>query len=608
MTELERTSLGAVPVFYAEGPPPFIGSLMFRVGRADEQAPATGLTHLVEHLALPITGRRALDFNGSVDNILTSFWAAGDSDLVLPFLADTASRLGSLPLERLDTERGILLAEEAMQGPNPTRLAFALRFGPQHHGLSGYEEYGLRVLDEEDVEEWAHTRFVAGNAVVWLTGPPDALELDLAAGHCRTSPVPRELEGISWPAFYSEGPYGVLAFSLLARRSSAFAAAVSILDHRVEERIRYELGLSYSPSAEFIPLTDDLVHVVIVADAMTVNTDRVVEETLAVLDVLAADGPSDEELDDERRFAERSLRDPNEIPSQLFYSAAQQLLGAEFRQPAELARTRAELRREDVAEALRDALDTLLVIAPPETARPERLSAYPLESTDTVQGRTYRPRGFGFRPSRMPQLVVASEGVMLRADAERRVTARFDDCVLSLHYPDNSRTLLTRDGFFVGVDPRFWRGGREAVRAIDDALPAELTVRMEPALTEKVDAVEEVARRSLRRRWLVEEELEQLPERLGEGETPLAFLSATKGMRAGLVVATDRRLIFFARIFGEKWLEWPYERVRALRTRRRPWGTQLLLALDGEEVLFTEVKRRDAEAFTSVVRERLRTG
>ena len=64
---------------------------------------------------------------------------------MLPFLADTARRLVALPLERLETERSILLAEEALQGPNPTRLAFALRFGPQRHGLTGYDEYGLRA-------------------------------------------------------------------------------------------------------------------------------------------------------------------------------------------------------------------------------------------------------------------------------------------------------------------------------------------------------------------------------------------------------------------------------------------------------------------------------
>lgn len=54
-------------------------------------------------------------------------------------------------------------------------------------------------------------------------------------------------------------------------------------------------------------------------DTMAANSDRVVEETLAVLQTLAADGPTDEELDDERRFADRALTEPTEIPAQLFY-------------------------------------------------------------------------------------------------------------------------------------------------------------------------------------------------------------------------------------------------------------------------------------------------
>ena len=601
MTELQRATLGNVPVFYADSPPPFVGSLLFRVGRADERAPSLGVSHLVEHLALPITGRRAVTFNGSVDNLLTTFWAAGDADLVLPFLSGTAARLGSLPLERLETERSILLAEEATQGPNPTRLAFALRFGPSHHGLTGYDEYGLRTLAASDVDAWARRHFVDGNAAIWLTGPPDGLELELQAGPALQPPEPVELDEIVWPAFYPEGPWGVLAFSLLARRSSAFSAAVSVLEHRIQERIRYELGLSYSPTAEFMPLTKDLVHVVIVADAMAVNSSRVVEETLEVLDAVAADGPDEEELDDERRFAERSLRDPTEVPGQLFYSAASRLLGAEFEQPAALARTRAELSSEEVAGALREALDTLLVIAPPDTARPERLEAYPLESRSVLTGRVHHARGFGVRRSRLPQLVVGDEGVVIRPSEDRHVTARFDDCVAALRTPDGTRTLLTRDGFYVTVDPSLWRDGREAVRAIDAALPDAVTVRMEPEETEKVDTVEEVADASLKRRWLVSEELELLPERLEEGELPIRFLSATKGMRAGLLAATDRRLVFFARIFGEEWLEWPYDRLRGLRRTRGLLGTKLRLELDDGDVTFGELKKRDVDAFVAAV-------
>ena len=607
MTQVERASVDGLPIFFADGPPPFTGSLLFRVGRGDESAAHGGVTHLVEHLALPITGRRALSWNGSVDNILTSFWATGDADLVLPFLEETAGRLGALPLERLETERNVLLAEEALQGPNPTRLAFALRFGPREHGLVGYDEYGLRTLEADDVATWARTRFVGGNAAIWLTGPPEELRVGLPSGELVRAPEPRELDDLELPAFYPEGPFGVVAFSLLARRSSAFAAAVSILEHRVQERIRYELGLSYSPTAEFMPLTGDLVHTVVAIDTMAGNSDRVVEETLAIFRALAVDGPTDEELDDERRFADRSLAEPTQIPGHLFYATAQHLLGAELVQPAELVRQRKELSRQEIAAALAGTIETLLVIAPPTTARPEQLAEYPLSSTARVSGRVFTSREYRVRRSRLPQLVLGDEGVMIEVAENRRVTARFDECVAVLRYPDTSRTLLTNDGFFVGIEPSHWRDGRAAIRAIDAALPAELTVRMEPELTERVDAVQELADASLKRGFAVDDELELLPERLEDGERPLAFLSTTKGFRAGLLIATNRRLIFFARFFGEDWLEWPYDTIQDVRIDPGRLGSTLRVAAGGNVVSFREHKKSDGEAFVETVWPLLRS-
>jgi hypothetical protein len=212
-------------------------------------------------------------------------------------------------------------------------------------------------------------------------------------------------------------------------------------------------------------------------------------------------------------------------------------------------------------------------------------------------------RGLSLRRRRLPSLTVGTEGVTLRSTPERWVTARFDEVVAALRYPDGSRTLLTDDGFFVPVEPEYWRDGREAVRAVDAAIPPERTVRIEPELTSKVDAVEEVAQRSIKRRWLVSEELEQLPQRLEEGETPLAFLSATKGVRAGLLVATDRRLIFNAKIFGEELLEWSYAEIAGMRRGRNIllWGSTLVVDTPTGEIAFGEVKKRDVEAFLAVV-------
>ena len=41
------------------------------------------MTHLVEHLALPAQSRRRISFNGTVDNVMTAFWASGDEAQVI---------------------------------------------------------------------------------------------------------------------------------------------------------------------------------------------------------------------------------------------------------------------------------------------------------------------------------------------------------------------------------------------------------------------------------------------------------------------------------------------------------------------------------------------
>ncbi len=85
---------------------------------------------------MPARSRRRIDFNGSVDNILTSFWASGSRDEAQAFLETTVRALSALPLGRVETERRILLAEEATQGPHLVGLAFALRYGAVDQGLS----------------------------------------------------------------------------------------------------------------------------------------------------------------------------------------------------------------------------------------------------------------------------------------------------------------------------------------------------------------------------------------------------------------------------------------------------------------------------------------
>ena len=171
--EIREEAADGVPVLWCEAPGPFAGALTFRVGRADEDAHTAGISHLVEHLALFALGRRRFAVNGSVDATRTTFWATGSQEEVEGFLTDVANALGDLPLERLDAEQRVLLTEaESSPGGGPAASLLGARYGASRFGLLEIRELGLHRLGAEDVRAWARERFTAGNAVVWLTGPP----------------------------------------------------------------------------------------------------------------------------------------------------------------------------------------------------------------------------------------------------------------------------------------------------------------------------------------------------------------------------------------------------------------------------------------------------
>lgn len=567
--------------------------MLFRAGRADEEASSSGKTHLVEHLALPAQSRRRISFNGSVDNALTTFWASGDESQVRTFLETTARSLSALPLERLETERQILLAEEATEGPNPTRLAFALRYGSVGHGLTGHDQYGLRRLTSEEVSAWTAERFTRENVALWLTGPaPGELELDLPGGEHHLPPEPWTIPEAaeSFPALYRGGAQGAIAFSLDTERTVAFRVGLSILRHRIQDRIRFELGLSYEVETIFIPLTADRVHAVLVSDASEQNARRVSAEMLETLDALAAEGPTGDELEEELTENRVYSADPTGLTSQLYYAALQHLLG----QPdpgtnANLAEQE-RLTPADVARAMDDVRKTLLAIVPETVESLPGLGDYPVSSRGVIAGgRRFRPPGLRLRRAAdAPELLVGEEGVVFTAGAHR-VTVPYNRCTVALRYGDGGRLLLSDDGFFAAVRPDEWKHWREAVAAIDAAVPEELVAVMEPELSEQVDAVEATAKEKLKRRWTVSDELAQLPGRLAPGETVVTMCEAARGMRLGLLAVTDRRVIFFALIRKETWIEFGYDEIESVKGTNRPWRTAVTLEARGEKVVFSDV-------------------
>ncbi len=160
---VSATSAAGLPAFVVESDGPVRVALAFRVGTSDERLVEAGVTHLVEHLAMHALGRRAHDSNAFVDALRTVFYATGTLAEVTAFLKDVCTALQTLPLDRLELERRVLLTEAARRGGSAHDELLAYRFGPRTYGVRAYAEHGLRRrLQADDVAAWTAGRFTAG--------------------------------------------------------------------------------------------------------------------------------------------------------------------------------------------------------------------------------------------------------------------------------------------------------------------------------------------------------------------------------------------------------------------------------------------------------------
>lgn len=139
-----------------------------------------------------------------------------------------------------------MLTEAGSAAHGPVHLAMLLRYGPRGHGLVGYDEYGLHTLDAPAVQAWAHERFTAGNAAIWMTGrPPKHLPFELRAGERLAPPEPDAIPYVRFPTVHSDGPPGGATVAYEARRSYALAVGMSTAETRARERLRFREGASY---------------------------------------------------------------------------------------------------------------------------------------------------------------------------------------------------------------------------------------------------------------------------------------------------------------------------------------------------------------------------
>lgn len=478
-TRYDRLEIDGIPTYASRSSPRYAGVLAFRTGRADETLVTSGITHLVEHLALYSFGpRQPFEINGMVRGLDTLFWAAGRPDEVADFLRRVAASLRDLPLARLKDEARVLRTEAAGRIKGPPLDFLWMRFGATGHGLGFLPELGLAALEEESVREWAAERFTAGNAVLWFTGPPPkGLKLGLPPGPRIPPPPLTPVPGVRYPA-WAHGNPGIIGASFVRPRGDWLSVPLQMAGLRLAEQLRYQRGLTYDMAIAYEPVTSDTSHSAVWTSSLPEHTPAVRDAVVEVLEALARDGATEEELGHAREQLRRAQDDVEAVDAAIMNAAVNELLGYPNRDPEGLRAELAAIDGPEIARRMTAALDEALLLVPPGCAlAARRFQPYPEWSAEIVHGRTFRSTSAPFPWSKGPRLVVGTEGVSFVGPEHQAVTVSYAACAAAVHR-NGDLDLYGEDGFRVRVHPPEWRGGPEAVRELLDRLPPGRVIRI----------------------------------------------------------------------------------------------------------------------------------
>ena len=463
-----------VPLLLAGQDGPLTGGLVFRVGQFDETLATSGVSHMVEHLALHSQFTSPAQIGGTTMGAFVVFHAAGDETQVVHFMNEVCRSLGDLPFGQLETERRILECEGSRRGHGRIQAMSLWRFGAQGPGLVAYREEGIPMLTSEDVANWARTRFTTGNAVAFLTADalPPGLRLALPAGERIPVTLPPETLPKK-PAWFVGDTDGIVLDSIVPRTAAA-ALFERVFRRALLRSLRQDLGLSYSASCDYQRLTGERVRIVVDVDAIAGEDAAVARGVLATLERLENGEVDIDDLAAERDFGNAIMRQPDFIASNLPSLAMDILNGVPSQSVAELIAERNEVTAGDIAEVARQFRADALAQVANEGLDWADFAPAPTHSDRRVYGSAH-PHWAEPELS----LTVTDRGVSV-AWPETVATVMFDDCVLLRAYEDGGRVLIGRDGLTVTVEPAQFRDldPRALTEWIDSRVPARVTKRL----------------------------------------------------------------------------------------------------------------------------------
>ncbi|MBT8227522.1 MAG: insulinase family protein [Dactylosporangium sp.] len=470
---IRTTEVDGVPALVAPTAGPMTGALTFRVGQADETLARRGITHLVEHLALHRIGLSDYHSNGATAAVTTTFYAQGSATEIEAFFRQVCEGLTELPVNRLDTEKGLLRTEWAGKDRSSVCALPIWRHGAQGFGLVGFPEFGLHALDADDVTSWAQTWFTRENAVLWIAGEdvPVGLRLPLPSGSRR--PVPPVTSALpTTPAYFCSETSGVVLDAIVPM-SPATGIFAGLLERDLFQSLRQEGGYSYQTDVDYDPLGNGTAALRAMADAQPDQCDAVLGGMIDVLARLRVGTIEQHEIDGVVRQRRQVFNHPDAEARWLPSTTFRMLTGQPTATLDEYLATMEQVTVEQVQTLAEQATATALLMVPPRL-KPGCMGFAPAPTTSrsAVAGGRYASIG-----DNDVTLVVGPHGVSC-IDGPEYLTVRYEECAAALTFPDGGRTLIGLDGISVRVEPTLYAIDQAGIGIIDAGVPPSAVVPM----------------------------------------------------------------------------------------------------------------------------------
>jgi predicted Zn-dependent peptidase len=470
---LRETEVDGVPTVVTSFAGPLNAGLMFRVGRADETASRTGITHLVEHLALFQQGLADYHSNGATGPVTTQFNMSGSESDVVAFLSSVCTALTDLPMHRVPTEKEILRTEAHSRRPGANHSLPMWRYGAAGYGLLSYPEWGLHDIGPGDLRAWVQRWFTRENAVLWIAGAdvPAGLRLPLPSGERMPVPAPSSALPVT-PAYFAEGADKVV-FDAVVRASMAASMFSTVLERELFRALRKDGGYSYTTTTDYEPRGDDHATLTALVDSLPDKQAAVLGGFVDALARLRLGNIDPADLAAVRGMQKEHLNHPLRDVARLPRHCTNILVGRPNPSVEELLEQVEAVTLDDLHAVAQEAVSTgLLQVPAGHSADWAGFTAAPTSSTTQARGTAYAHAGNGEY-----SLVIGHDGVSV-VGPHAMATVFFASISVALAYPDGARHLVGTDGIVVRVEPTLYLMNPEAIGFIDARLRPEALVHL----------------------------------------------------------------------------------------------------------------------------------